>query len=122
MRCLTETDYFGRNQKEEFSFVAESVPEYEFQMGIRTELGYKDIQSTDITEPVKTTSLVESYKSSIGAEIFVKDEAFLEEIGDETEVLLNEYEYFYEYDGNGNITKISSRDVDENNIDEIENN
>ena len=116
---LTETDYFGRNQKEEFSFVAESVPEYEFQMGIRTELGYKDIQSTDITEPVKTTSLVESYKSSIGAEIFVKDEAFLEEIGDETEVLLNEYEYFYEYNGNGNITKISSRDVDENNVETL---
>lgn len=116
----TRSDYFGRNEMDKFSMLYDYDESYELYYGTETEYAYKDIPADEVGETDKTTSLVESYKNSLCFDAVIIDEEKLEfELPEDTHMVLHEYEYLYEYDGNGNITKVSTKTLNASNVEII---
>ena len=95
----SEKDEFGRTLNKTTRSFFEEGDGFNIDHYISSEYSYKDVNEN------RTSLLVESYKSSIGVCGEVDNEFVTE--------LYNSFEYFYEYDSNGNIVKIYSKVFDE---------
>ena len=117
---VSRSDYFGRNEMDKFSMLYDYDEGYELYYGTETEFGYKDIPSEEAGQPDTTTSLVNRYKNSLCFDFVVTDESEIEEeLFEGNRLVVQEYEYLYEYDDNGNITKISLKALNDLNIETV---
>ena len=94
---VSETDYFGRQTKKEFSTVVSETTDSKQTLNIETSYGYKNLTGN------RTTSLVSSYKPVLTKET----ETLSGETSEIQTQTLSDYEYLYTYDTNGNLTDIS---------------
>lgn len=116
---ISRTDYFGRNEMDKFSMLYDYNEGYELYYGIETEFGYKDIPAEE-GQLDTTTTLVNSYKNSLCFDYIVIDESKIEEeLFEGNRLVIQEYEYLYEYDSNGNITKVSLKALNDLNIETV---
>ena len=94
------TDYYGRliSRYSEDTFVEE--PGWNAKMYQNTEYGYLSLSETE------TSTLVNSYKTEIGARLDIFDESLVEEIPEETVTVMENIEYLYDYNLLKNITRV----------------
>ena len=117
---VSRSDYFGRNEMDKFSMLYDYDEGYELYYGTETEFGYKDIPSEEAGQSDTTTSLVNSYKNSLCFDYVVIDESKIEEeLFEGDRLVVQEYEYLYEYDSNGNITRVSHKALNDLNIETV---
>ncbi len=95
----SETDYFGRvvNKKTQ-TFYAEEEG-LNIDLYLNSEYKYKDLENA------QTTTLIDSYKSTVGLCAEVDGELLTD--------VYDEIEYFYDYDSVGNITRIYFKEFDD---------
>ncbi len=117
---VSRSDYFGRNEMDKFSMLYDYDEGYELYYGTETEFGYKDIPAEEAGRSDITTSLVNSYKNSLCFDFVVIDESKIEEeFFEGNRLVVQEYEYLYEYDSNGNVTKVSLKALNDLNIETV---
>lgn len=95
----SETDYFGRTINKNTRTFYEQEDGFDIDMFFSSEYKYKDFADD------QTTTLVDSYKSTVGLCAEVEGELLTE--------VFEEIEYFYEYDDVGNITRIYFKEFDD---------
>lgn len=98
------SDYFGRTENKSFSYILSQENGVDHSIKNNVEYTYRDYEKEDEEGKIYTTSQVTAYKTS-----------FSEIVGSSgsstaTETVLDGRQYYYEYDGKGNITKICSAD------------
>ena len=101
------SDYFGRQKSNSFSILSEEEDEYSVYLTLSQEYTYKsfsEISGGRINN--RTTSLVDTYKSSIVKNVEVAENVDLEDATEELNETVSETEYHYSYDSNGNMTRI----------------
>ena len=114
---VSQSDYFGRTQNKDFSYLYFEEDGYKVYFESNEEFTYTDKL---VNKEERTTNLVNSYKTYAGAYVKITDEIDEDsEISEETELLFNEKEYLYEYDYNGNITRISIKETKLLNVEAI---
>lgn len=95
------TDYFGRVDTKAFSNFLYEEDGLRYTMVSSAQYSYKDISFS------QTTGLVESYRTRLYGNISVVDGVDNVELPEENIVMLNDTEYIYAYDNNGNIVSVS---------------
>lgn len=99
-KFTSETDYFGRIvSKNTKTFYSQEEDGLNVDMFFNSEYKYKDLANS------QTTTLVDSYKSTVGLCAEVEGELLTD--------VFEEVEYFYEYDDVGNITRIYFKEFDD---------
>lgn len=98
------TDYFGRTDNKSFSYILSQESGVNHSIKNNVEYTYRDYENEEEPGKIFTTSQVTSYKTSFSEIVGSGDDSTT------TETVLNGKQYYYEYDGNGNITRISCDD------------
>lgn len=98
-KFTSETDYFGRIVNKNIKATYTGDTETDGNLYLNTEYNYKDLENN------RTSTLIESYKSVVGLSLKVD--------GQQENEVVQEIEYFYEYDNVGNITRIYYKEYDE---------
>jgi len=96
------TDYFGRTENKSFSYTLSQVSGVNHSIKNNVDYAYRDY--VDEYGKVFTTSQVSSYKNTY-SKVTASGEG-----SPTTETVLGGNQYYYEYDGKGNITRISCAD------------
>ena len=98
------TDYFGRTENKSFSYLLSQENGVNHSIKNNVEYVYRDYVDEEEPGKIFTTSQVSSYKTSFSEIVGSGDDSSA------TETVLNGNQYYYEYDQNGNITRISCAD------------
>ena len=96
------TDYFGRTENKSFSYTLSQESGVNHSIKNNVDYAYRDY--VDEYGKVFTTSQVSSYKNTY-SKVTASGEG-----SPTTETVLGGNQYYYEYDGKGNITRISCAD------------
>ena len=100
------TDYFGRTENKSFSYILSQESGVNYSIKNNTEYIYRDYEDEEEPGKTFTTSQVTSYKTTFSEIVGSSDSS------NSTETVLDGKQYYYEYDGRGNITRISSADCE----------
>jgi len=105
------TDYFGRIQSKDTILYVEEGNGYTGTEKIRESYEYAD--SKDPEEPDRTTGLVSKYSITHGTYVETVDKNILPNLSTGFYEVFSIKEFLYDYDDNGNITRIRLRTVDD---------
>ena len=99
VKTNSTSDWFGRVKTNNFSYELGSEDGIGYGLNSETSYSYKTVDN-------QTSTLVDKYSSTLYVNTYVKDETLLEEPFEAEQETINSFEYHYQYDANGNITRV----------------